>query len=561
MTSPGEGPGPSRRSSRSLAVLTDDVAEVLAGEPGSTAAQLTALLALVRPAAVRGRSPSAVELALLGDAGRFCSDRSLPPRWWLVGDPSAEESLPGAARSGGTPDVDPSTGLGLYAWQQDALDAWSRSGHRGVVEAVTGTGKTLLGLAAAARELAGGGQVLVLVPTIELMEQWRRHVRGRLEPTVRVGCLGGSETGSLVEHDLVVAVVNSARVADLHPIRRGGLLVADECHRYGSAMNRLALGERFERRLGLSATYAREDDGHLAWLDPYFGGTCFQMGYQRAVADDITARFSVALVGVELDFGERDRYDELTFEIGLHFVLLVERHGVVPEPFGEFLAAVSSMASGRGPSSGGRRTARAYLAALYERRRLLADTPSKLDALFGLVPAIRAAERSIVFTQSIAVSERACDLLGAASLRAGAVHSRMAREDRRAVLKRFASGDIDVISAPRVLDEGIDVPEADLAVVVGASRTRRQMVQRMGRVLRRKRDGRRARIAVLYVVGTVEDPAHGAHESFLSEVTDVADEVRDFEGPGHWSAAADFLLPARGAGAVTDGWRSFLYDG
>ena len=68
------------------------------------------------------------------------------------------------------------------------------------------------------------------------------------------------------------------------------------------------------------------------------------------------------------------------------------------------------------------------------------------------------------------------------------------------------------MSAPRVLDEGVDVPAADLAVIVGASRSRRQMIQRMGRILRRKSDGRLARLAVLFVEGTVEDPAAGAHE-------------------------------------------------
>ena len=85
-----------------------------------------------------------------------------------------------------------------------------------------------------------------------------------------------------------------------------------------------------------------------------------------------------------------------------------------------------------------------------------------------------------------------------------------------------------MLAAPRVLDEGIDVPAADLAVIVGASRSRRQMIQRMGRVLRRKPDGRRARFAVLFVEGTVEDPRLGAHEAFLGEIIDVADRVSCF---------------------------------
>ncbi len=94
-----------------------------------------------------------------------------------------------------------------------------------------------------------------------------------------------------------------------------------------------------------------------------------------------------------------------------------------------------------------------------------------------------------------------------------------------------------------MLDEGIDVPAADLAVIVGASRSRRQMIQRMGRVLRRKTDGRRARFAILFVEGTVEDPAAGAHEGFLSEVTEIADAVAHFSAGRPSAGLLRFLLP------------------
>jgi RNA polymerase primary sigma factor len=139
------------------------------------------------------------------------------------------------------------------------------------VEAVPGAGKTRVGVAAALDELWRRGQVLVLVPTVELQHQWAAELDPRLPPGKRLGRLGAGAADSLAGHDVLVAVVNSARAVDVRPIRQGGLLIADECHRYGSAVNQLALDGRFRRRLGLSATYAREDDGNLAWLDPYFG--------------------------------------------------------------------------------------------------------------------------------------------------------------------------------------------------------------------------------------------------------------------------------------------------
>ena len=77
----------------------------------------------------------------------------------------------------GTP---PSTSLPLYPWQEDALKTWGQQGCRGVIEAVTGTGKTMIGVAAALDELWRRGQVVVLVPTVELQQQWVTQLEARL---------------------------------------------------------------------------------------------------------------------------------------------------------------------------------------------------------------------------------------------------------------------------------------------------------------------------------------------------------------------------------------------
>ena len=520
-------------------MLTDEISAVLDQRPGLTAAEIAALLPTAGPDAHRRLDPRAVTLALFSGRGVFRCDRSLPQKWWLAaGKQGTDEPASEVAKSR----VAAFDRSRLYAWQRDALASWAAAQYRGVVEAVTGSGKTMLGVAAAADELSRRGQVLVIVPTIELMHQWHRHVRPALPPGYSVGCLGDSETGSFATHDIVIGVVNSLRDNDVRMTRRGGLLVADECHRYASAMNRLALDERFERRLGLSATYARDDDGHVDWLDPFFGGTCFRMGYRRVVDDGVTARFTVALVGVALPGDERAVYEELTLQIGLRHARLMKRYHLPTDSFSQFIRALNLLASGTDSDTGGASEARAYLGLLLERRRLLGGTPAKTRALADLAPAIASADRSIVFTGSIETAEIAASALAERGLRAESVHSRLATGDRREVLRRFADGDLQVIVAPRVLDEGVDVPEADLAVIVGASRSRRQMIQRMGRVLRKKADQRQARFAVFYVESTIEDPSQGAHETFLQEITDVADDVGFFGSCSEsFDAAIEFL--------------------
>lgn len=527
-------------------MLADDLATALLATPGLAAAELSAQ--------VGSSSEQAVLFALFAAHHRFRCDHGTPPRWWLATGPCRQTGRP-SARPGVV--AAPGSPIRLYPWQADALDAWARAGRRGVIEAVTGTGKTMVGVAAALEERARRGQVLVLVPTVELQRQWMTELTARLPVGARIALLGAGRSDSLATHDVLVAVINSARAGDVRPIRAGGLLVADECHRYGSAVNRLALDDRFRRRLGLSATYARDDGGNLAWLDPYFGGTCLRLGYRRALAEQVTARFTVTLIGVRFAPDEQARYNELSDQMTHLRARLVDRYGVPPEPFEAFLKVSTKLADGDGDGAG---AARSYRHAMLERRRLLADTPAKDAALAGLAPAIADADRAIVFTQSIAASERASRTLSECGLRSGVIHSALTGEERQGVLRRFAGGDLEVIAAPRVLDEGIDVPAADVAVIAAASRSRRQMVQRMGRVLRRKPDGRRARFAVLFVEETVEDPRRGAHEAFLDEMADVADRVTCFgsgtpidrpDGPRHslrpsWPGRPEWVRSSRG---------------
>ena len=146
----------------------------------------------------------------------------------------------------------------LYAWQQDALADWRASGHRGIVEAVTGTGKTRLGLAAIWEAHQDGYRSVVLMPSIALQDQWIAQLRGLL-PGLAVGRWGNGHHDRLTDCDVVVAVVNSA-VRQIAELRSAGLIVADECHQYGSREHRKALAA-VPRRLGLTTTLERSDEG------------------------------------------------------------------------------------------------------------------------------------------------------------------------------------------------------------------------------------------------------------------------------------------------------------
>jgi RNA polymerase primary sigma factor len=414
----------------------------------------------------------------------------------------------------------------LYSWQQEALKAWHSNARRGVVEAVTGSGKTRVGIAAAFEAVRQGIKVLVLVPTAELQRQWLSSIQRDL-PSVRRGALGDGRTDSLDLVDILVAIVHSASNRETLRSHKAGLIIADECHRYAAPMFTGALQEGFAWRLGLTATYERSDGEHETVLSPYFGGVVYNLWYDRALKDNVIAPFDIALVGVELTPAERVNYDDLSNTM-LEAARNLETYPGIPRrPFRQFIAAVASLA---GSDSITREStiARKYMRAMASRLTLLAEARTKYHALAALKETVDESRGTLVFTQTQESARRAQELYTAMGSKASAIFSGMAKDERRQGMEEFRNGTSQILAAPRLLDEGIDVPEADLGIIVAANRSQRQMVQRLGRVIRKKADGRVGRLVVLYSKDTVEDP-NVQDEEFLGRVLPFARNVEFFD--------------------------------
>jgi RNA polymerase primary sigma factor len=436
----------------------------------------------------------------------------------------------------------------LYRWQLDALVSWLRCGRRGVIEAVTGSGKTEVAIAAASDALRRGRFVLVLVPSRVLMEQWYTALRASL-PDARVGRLGDDGRDTAETSDVLVATRHSAAAYKPVPLGTdGGLLIADECHGLGGKTLRRALLPEYEERLGLTATLERGDDAVTDLLLPFFGGICYRYGFEPAIADGVCARPRVAFVGVPLSAGERAEYVAVE-----HRLVNARQHlrGVrdMPiEPFGDFLAAVAHLAERDAGADG--RAARDYLDAFSNRRQIVAQSTGKYELLGSLAPAIKDAEGALVFTETVRAANHAINRLDphvAVELITGST----ARGQRREILDDLRFRTLDAVAAPRVLDEGIDVPDANLGVVMSASRTRRQMIQRMGRILRRKRSGVAARFVIMFAQDTLEDPSSRfERDGFLDEIQRIAEAAEVFDSTNF--EALELFLAAPGPSVVPE---------
>lgn len=434
--------------------------------------------------------------------------------------------------------------LNLFAWQEEAFEAWAESGHCGIVEAVTGAGKTRLGLAAISEALRQGRQALLLVPTIELLNQWFKETR-ELLPWAEVGRLGDQHRDNFGTHQFLIATIQSAlavmQSGEVNSLlgHQSRLLVADEVHRLAGEQFSTVLDESFAWRLGLSATYERPDDNHLVYLDPYFGGVVYRLWYERAQKDNLIAPFDIALVGVELDPLDFGKYEELTDEIGrTHHSLM--GYAKNQELEGKrFFPTITTWAQEEAPEARAA-LARKYMRAVAERLDILSQTRAKIDGLRSLTPALRDANNSLLFSLTKKGAEEAALAVSDEGIQATAVFSGLTSAERKQRMSDFRGGDLPVLAAPRVLDEGVDVPAAELAFVLAGNRTKRQLVQRLGRVIRRKQDGRAGKLVFFYAKNTIEDPEVGG-DIHLNEVLPFARELGWFDLPVERTEVLKFL--------------------
>lgn len=392
---------------------------------------------------------------------------------------------------------------GLRPWQSEALAAWEENDRRGIVAAATGTGKTRLAIEALRRTAAEGARATIVVPTRILQAQWLRELRSaRVVPAKRIGTIGGPSPDPSPDHLVIVAVIDSARTGGRSLVKHWNslglptMLVVDECHWAGSQYNRGVFEGDARWRLGLSATPERGDDGFDEVLVPELGGIVYRYSLKGAMDDGVLADLRLVNLLVDLTRGELNEYERLEQRIsGLKSELAVKH----PEFFqhDDWTAHVA-LAAKTDP------LAKRLSALVTERRRMLARSSGRFVMVKRLLDAGEFADRrSIVFNETIEQADHVADLVSAAGVSVVVDHSRMNQRDRDASYARFRGGGVDCLVVVRTADEGLDVPDADQAVITSGTLNPRQRIQRLGRVVRL--GGRSPRAISLLARGTPEE--------------------------------------------------------
>ncbi len=383
-----------------------------------------------------------------------------------------------------------------FPHQTEAVDAWWKAGARGVVVLPTGTGKThvaVLAIHKAARP------TLVVTPTIDLLNQWYHVlVTAFGDP---VGLIGG---GSYDIQPLTVTTYDSAYIHLERWGDRFGLLVFDECHHLpGPTYAQAAIGSLAPFRLGLTATLERAD-GAEAVMPELIGPVVYRREIKQ-LAGDFLADYRTERIYVELSAEEAERY-RVARE---HYRRFVDERGI---SFGgrngwqRFIQETCRSPEGR-----------AAFQAYREQKRIALAAPAKLQCLEQLIEQHRG-DRILIFTY-----DNATVYLIARRFLVPAITHQTKTKERRLILERFHSGEYPIVVTSQVLNEGVDIPAANVGIILSGTGSVREHVQRLGRLLRKHGEKQ----ALLYEVvsrGTAEEftserrRQHGAYQESNSNV-------------------------------------------
>jgi len=364
----------------------------------------------------------------------------------------------------------------LRAYQNEALGKWQRAGMRGILVLPTAAGKTFIALKAISLLKT---QTLIVVPTLDLIDQWRKRVVDYLG--VEAGAVGGGENTVQM---VTVSTYDSAYLQAGVLGNRFMFIVFDEVHHLASP-SYMQIAEMYVApyRMGLTATLERVDQRQA--LLPTLVGDLVYTAKVEELAGEHLSPYTHERIYVELTPEEQRAYDE---QIGLFNGYLREK-GIVLKSAEDFHRFI--MVTGRD------KRAREALLARNRAVKVALNSEAKVDLLARQLEAHRS-EKTLIFTLHN-------DLVYTISRRflIPAITYQTPKEERREILENFRTGDYRAIVTSQVLDEGVDVPDASMGFMLSGTGSTREYIQRLGRLLR-KVEGKKAKLVEIISKETME---------------------------------------------------------
>ncbi|WP_209629637.1 HEAT repeat domain-containing protein [Methanofollis sp. W23] len=381
--------------------------------------------------------------------------------------------------------------LSLWDHQVRARDRWLGAGGRGVLEMATATGKTLVGLASAYHlfKKFGSLQVLVLCHSRAILNQWRRE---SIEKLGFVGDPDDDYTHPVSYQGKFVISFNTIQKVMKNPGGyRTDLLIVDEVHHGAGLKFRSAFDVPCRWKMGLSATV--EGRERTTVLDRCLGKTAFTYTLADARRDGIVPEFTLTIHKTFLDIAEEEEFVSITESIrkSLNFINATQTREIRAlsgnrlNRFENLRDFVRLMTDLRYRSKDIPEEWLQLIGLINKRRWVIHRSSPKLEEAIALALDLGRTKKCVLFAMDIATCETIYGRLSG-SVPAFLIHSKLKDIEVRHALQRFRSVQNGVLIAPKMLDEGIDIPDAEVGINVASSKTKLQLIQRLGRILRNR---------------------------------------------------------------------------
>ena len=342
---------------------------------------------------------------------------------------------------------------------------------RGIIKVVTGGGKTFFAIHCLKRYLENDPQksILIVVPSIALLDQWYDSLSQNFDDK-EISLNGGGEQTKVITKICISTIDSLKNIISLIDAENT-LLIVDECHKIGTEKRGEMLTNAWHATLGLSATPERDyDDNFYIIIKKILGDIIFDYDYIDAREDEVIVNFKLLYGYAALLPEEENKYKKFTKSI-----------------------------QRRAATIGGQDMNDYPLKMLiFNRARLVKNSKNRIP--YG-IELIQKYERDswIVFTENKKQAKEFNKIVNKLKgFNSGIYNTDLNDDERQENLEKFKAGNLNVLVSCTALDEGFDMPEADGAMILSASSSKRQRIQRMGRVLRITANKENALIVTVY---------------------------------------------------------------
>ena len=368
--------------------------------------------------------------------------------------------------------------LSLRPYQKNAIENWIKAGKKGCIILPTGSGKTIIAIKLI--EIINTS-TLIVVPTLDLMEQWTKFLSKYFQK-MEIGNIGG---GIFNITGITVSTYDSAYIRSSFIGNKFAFVIFDELHHLAAPGYR-TIAEQFASpyRLGLTATYEREDNLHLDF-PRLIGGIVYQSFVNELARDKHLASFTIEkryvklLPEEEIEYQKNyDQYLSYLHKLGLRYDQIALQKLIMISGKNQY-ARNALLARNKALD-----IALNSQSKIIELRKILSENPNR---------------KTIIFTQH----NKLVYLISNNFLIPFITH-KSSKQEREDALNGFRDNRYRVLVTSKVLDEGVDVPDAELGIIVSGTGSKREFIQRLGRLLRTKPNFTNAKLIEIISSGTSE---------------------------------------------------------